>query len=153
MAGRGKPGRRGKLTPETIERLKQGLTLGLTHELACQYAGIGKTSFYDWLARGRSASSGIHRELADAVAEAEGRNAANCMAVIAKAAQEGTWQAAAWIMERRHGYRAQAHHVVSETTAEADRFEELLRDPATRELLDAAADRAASLADQPGEDG
>ena len=94
-----------KLTAETQARFLQGLKLGLTIELAANYAGVGKSTVYRWLSRGDE-EDGQYREFRDAVKEAEGICAAQCMARILKAAEGGSWQSAAWIMERRFGYSA-----------------------------------------------
>jgi hypothetical protein len=40
----------------------------------------------------------------DAVKAAEADNAARCLLCIDDAASDGTWQAAAWMLERRHRY-------------------------------------------------
>ena len=97
---------RPKLTPDVQKRICEGIELGLTHALAAQYGGVNRSSLYDWLAKGEAETKGRHRTFSDAFRAAESRGAARCMATILKASQAGTWQAAAWIMERRHGYVA-----------------------------------------------
>ena len=89
-----KPGRKTKYTPETVAKIVQAIKTGATYELAANFAGIGKTSFYDWLDK--------YPEFANAVKEAEGAGAIELLARIRKEAAEGTWQAAAWILERRY---------------------------------------------------
>lgn len=91
---RKKVGRRTKYTPETVAKLTQAIRLGMTHLLACQYAGISHDTFYTWMNK--------HPEFSDAIKEAEGEGAVELLAIIKKQAREGTWQAAAWILERRH---------------------------------------------------
>ena len=39
------------------------------------------------------------------------------LAVVAEAAQDGSWQAAAWLLERRHGYRRDATLHIDEKPA------------------------------------
>jgi hypothetical protein len=85
-----------KYTPETVERICEGIRLGLTYELAAGYAGISYATFNDWREK--------KTQFSKAVAEAEAKGAAVNMARINKEAQEGEWRAAAWIMENRHGY-------------------------------------------------
>ena len=94
-------GRRPKLTPELRETLLEGLSIGLTQKLASQRAGIGESTFYNWLAKGRAASTGQYRDLLDEVIRAEGQGAARLMAQISRQGM-ADWRAAAWILERRH---------------------------------------------------
>jgi transposase len=87
-------GRKTKYTPETVNKIVQALKMGATHELACNYAGIGVSTFHDWMS--------AKPEFSEAVKEAEGAAAVGWLAKIEKAANEGTWQAAAWKLERRY---------------------------------------------------
>jgi hypothetical protein len=86
--------RRSKYTPEVVQRVVQAIELGATYELACGYAGISHETFAQWR---RSKP-----EFLEAVKEAEGRAAVKWLAKIEQAASDGTWQAAAWKLERRH---------------------------------------------------
>lgn len=95
-----------KLTPERTRRICENLMLGLTYDLAAHASGISSCTLSRWRARGREEESGIYHEFNVSVEAAVGQNARKAMAVIAKAAKGGTWQAAAWMMERRHGYVA-----------------------------------------------
>lgn len=87
-------GRKTKYTPDTVQRITEAIRLGATYELACGYAGIGVTTFHDWL--------NAKPEFSQAIKEAEGKGAIGWLAKIEKAASEGTWQAAAWKLERRY---------------------------------------------------
>ena len=122
-----KTGRKTKLNPEIQQRVVRGLGLGLTYDHAAAYAGIDRATFYRWLARGRrdadNGEESIFREFSDAVKESEGMAAAQCMARIVKAADGGTWQASAWILERRFGYRQ--HQEVSINVDEEDSLEDI----------------------------
>lgn len=99
-----------KLTPERQELIIKALREGNYIEAACGYAGVGTSTFYEWMERGRTASRGVYAEFADAVekarAEAEMRN----VQVIQRASKD-TWQASAWWLERsfpdRWGRRVQ----------------------------------------------
>jgi hypothetical protein len=103
---------KGKLTPATTAKVVQALRLGATVELACEYAGIHRDTHYDWLARAAADDTGEspHAAYARAIEEAGSTAAVEALARIQKAAKEGTWQAAAWLLERRYGYRSQADH-------------------------------------------
>jgi len=45
----GKPGRPTVITPETIKKLESVFQLGVTDEVACDYAEIAPSTFYDHL--------------------------------------------------------------------------------------------------------
>lgn len=86
--------RKTKYTPDTVKRIVDAIRLGATHELAANYGGITSETLYTWM----RTKPEFHR----AVKDAEGAAAAHWLAVIERAAQDGTWQAAAWKLERRY---------------------------------------------------
>lgn len=87
-------GRRSKYTPDCVKRITDAIALGATYQHACNYGGITFETFNQWRA---------HRaEFSDAVKDAEGRAVIGWLAKIEKAANEGTWTAAAWKLERRY---------------------------------------------------
>ena len=97
-----------------VERLLNALKLGHFVEEACQYAGISFQTYYRWLREGADldtrAASGETltaeeekiRELCEALKGAELAGQNQALDVIRTAARNGTWQAAAWFMERRN---------------------------------------------------
>jgi hypothetical protein len=98
-----KRGRPCKLTPEVIQRLSEAIKLGATYELACNYAGVTYQTFRSWMIKGENTRrKNKFFELFKAIKEAEGEAAYKWLALIDKAAIEGSWQAAAWKLERRH---------------------------------------------------
>jgi transposase len=98
-------GRPTKLTPQTQARIVQAIVGGNDITVAAAYAGIGKTTFYEWLERGRKAKTGPFAAFADAIQKAQADAETRNVALIAKAAQDGTWTAAAWWLERKHPER------------------------------------------------
>lgn len=96
-----KPGRTTKLTPEVQERIIQALTAGNYQEVAAQYAGINPSTYYKWLheAREENASEEL-KEFLEAVEKARAQAEVRSVALIQNAANGGTWQAAAWWLER-----------------------------------------------------
>tara|TARA_R100001443_G_scaffold41757_1_gene55108 strand:+ start:942 stop:1406 length:465 start_codon:yes stop_codon:yes gene_type:complete len=111
-------GRKTKCTAKTIARVAEGMRIGMTVELAAQYGGIGKDTFYRWLKLANDPTADkVFSDFSDAIKAAEADNAARCLLVIDDAANDGSWQAAAWMLERRHKYQRQAA-VQVETTAE-----------------------------------
>ena len=93
-----------KLNKDTKARLVEGIQLGMTNKLAAQYAGISEQCFYQWRDKAK-AGNPEHVELFESLKRAEAQSAAHSLAVIKKAAQDGTWTAAAWMLERRHNFR------------------------------------------------
>lgn len=90
-----------KLNDTTKDRLVKAIRLGLTNKLAAQYAGIGESTFYLWMEKARGGDP-KYLDLLEALKRAEAQNAAECFEVIKRAAMDGTWTAAAWVLERRH---------------------------------------------------
>lgn len=95
-----KPGRPEKLTPELQQKIVDAIRMGAYIETASAYAGINKSTLYDWMKRGARAKSGKYKEFSDAIEKALAESEMRDLAVIAKASQEN-WQAAAWRLERK----------------------------------------------------
>ena len=87
-------GRPSKRTPEREARLLSALSAGNTRLHACRYAGISDETFANWQRR--------YLDFLDAVKKAEADAIVRHVANIAKAAQDGQWQASAWWLERRY---------------------------------------------------
>ena len=68
MSNRGRPS---KLTDTVKARLVQAITSGNYHDAACTYAGISPRSFYYWLEKGSTATSGEYKDFYDSIQEAE----------------------------------------------------------------------------------
>lgn len=81
-----------KYTEERTTRIIQALRAGNTRKAACHYAAVSVDAFAAWLKR--------YPEFAEAVAKAEADAEIRNVAIIQRAA-EGTWQAAAWWLERK----------------------------------------------------
>ena len=94
-------GRPSKLTLETVQKICENIRLGLRYNDAAMAAGITYETFNEWRKRGKKAKSGKYSEFSEALhlAEAEGER------LLVARIQDGArkhWQAAAWILERRH---------------------------------------------------
>jgi len=79
-------------TPKQRQRLLELLESGLPVSLAAAAAGIGRTTIYNWMQDSK---------FADLVESAQARGVAPLLERIRTAADNGQWQAAAWILERR----------------------------------------------------
>lgn len=95
-----KPGRPEKLTPELQQKIVDAIRMGAYIETAAAYAGINKSTLYDWMKRGARAKSGKYKEFSNAIEKALAESEMRDLAVIAKASREN-WQAAAWRLERK----------------------------------------------------
>lgn len=97
-----------------IKRLLDALAAGHFVDEACQYAPIHKSTYYRWIQQGEALEEKVKQggtltaeetktsELCDSLKKAEvaGQNAA--LETIREAIKGGTWQAAAWFLERRN---------------------------------------------------
>lgn len=93
-------GRPTKLNDELTDKLVDVFSRGQTSvESACAYVGIGKRTFYDWMARGRDGEEPF-AQFSHAIEKARASAVQGYLDVIHNAAQNGTWQAAAWWLER-----------------------------------------------------
>ncbi len=96
--------RRSKFNDEARRRIIQAIQTGCTYDLDAQYAGITRGTLWLWLQKGEEQKSGAYRTFLNDFKKAEARCCVGSLAIIQKAAQEGTWQAAAFLLERRFGY-------------------------------------------------
>lgn len=94
-------GRNTKLTPETQKLIVDALSVGATHRLACEYAGIVQETFYTWLEKGREGKE-PYAEFLEQVSRTQGRAAVGWLAKIEASANAGDWRAVAWKLERRY---------------------------------------------------
>lgn len=156
-----KIGRPTKLTRQRHDRIVSMIKAGSYAIVAARANGIHPATFHAWTARGRDAERGdddlclnpdeqpyadFHDDVKVAEAEAE---VASVM-LIQRTASNGTWQAAAWLLERKYSDRwGRKDHLRQEVSGpaggpvEVDAKAELLtflmgrRDPETDEVLDA----------------
>lgn len=86
------PGRKSKATDARLTALLGALRAGNTRSAASAYAEVSRTTFYRWME---------DVAIRDAVEKAEADAEVRFASQVAKAATNGTWQAAAWWLERR----------------------------------------------------
>lgn len=85
-----------KYTPETVQTICHALKLGATRTAAADYAGVSYDSFKRWF--------DTKAEFCEAVKKAEAELQLRCLARVVKAAEDGSWQAAMTLLERRFAY-------------------------------------------------
>jgi transposase len=93
--------RQTKLTAKTQEVIVSAIAAGNYMETAAQAAGIDKTTLYNWLRRGEEEPESIYSNFLHAVEKAKAEAEERDLKVITQAAHDGSWQAAAWKLERR----------------------------------------------------
>jgi hypothetical protein len=98
-------GRKSKLTEEIEKRTCNNNKLGLKYEQAALAAGTTERTLYNWKQRGEKAKSGKYFQFVQSLKKAGAEGEGVLLTRIQQEAKEGTWQAAAWILERRHPER------------------------------------------------
>lgn len=99
--------RRRKKRPSLVQdKFCEGLKLGMTIRLACKYAGIEKSTYYEWLARAAGTHSRRrtkeHADFAEAANEAEMESLAPLLERLRKATKDPAhWRSIIAILERR----------------------------------------------------
>ena len=98
----------------TVDRLLNALRLGHFVDDSCEYAGISQDSYYRWHreaaplqakydAGGKlTAEEEQIRKLSETIKQAELAGQSAALDIVRTAAANGTWQAAAWFLERRN---------------------------------------------------
>ena len=87
-------GRPSKYRPDTVAAIIAAVETGATYRHSAASVGVSERTLHDWQVR--------HPQFSQALKTAE---ASACMAAIGtirRAAEAGTWQAAAWYLERRY---------------------------------------------------
>jgi hypothetical protein len=90
-----------KLTADVQTTLVFALSEGATVEHACDYAGIHKDTFYEWLKRAEAGEAEFS-DFSDAITRARGRGIVTDLSTISKAVLAGDWKAAAWRLQHRY---------------------------------------------------
>lgn len=93
-------GRPTKLTPENQAIIIKAIGLGATYKAAANAAEVSYDSLNLWLKKGKKAKSGRYFKFYYAIKKALGDRQARWLSQIERAAENGTWQAAAWKLER-----------------------------------------------------
>ena len=92
-------------TKERHQRIVQAISLGSTRELAAKAGGLSVRTLHRWLTAAKADPDHKFRSLYDDILNAESAGAIRALESIRRAADEGKWQSAAWLLERRWGYR------------------------------------------------
>ena len=121
-------GRPTKLDAATADAIVQAVAAGMTRTHAAMKAGVSYGTLKRWLRAGRAGGDPAAVDLLDRLKRAAAEAIAKHLGNITTAADNGTWTASAWFLERTHP-----------ATYSANRKE-------VRELLKAVSDLTARLA-------
>ena len=95
-------GRPSKLTSEVQQKICDAIKRGNYYDVACEFAGIGRSTFFRWKNAGEKAKSGKYKDFWDAIKKAESEAEVMYVERIREAAEDGQWTAAAWYLERKY---------------------------------------------------
>lgn len=94
-------GRPSKLTEEVQKRIVDAIALGNYLDTAAQYGNVNPSTFHRWMERGsREDAEEPYASFYEQVEQAKAAAEVRAIARIQAAANDGTWQAAAWWLER-----------------------------------------------------
>ncbi len=95
-----------KYNTEVHHRIVQAIKLGATYDMASKAGGVTSRTLRGWLADAkRNGDDSPFHSLRQDILTADGASGINALACVQKAAKDGKWQAAAWLLERKHGFR------------------------------------------------
>jgi hypothetical protein len=98
-----------KLNKELIEKAHNLISEGHYAVVVCTYLGIDESTFYKWINKAKqdieANKKSIYVEFFQSINEAEAKAEMRHLKNIAKSANDGTWQASAWLLERKHKNR------------------------------------------------
>jgi hypothetical protein len=102
MKKRGRPTRQSE---ETQARICRVVAFGNSVECGAALSGVGRRTVFIWILRGEKEHRGPYHAFAVAYRKAQAAAEVRDVAAIRAAALAGTWQASAWLLERRHPER------------------------------------------------
>jgi len=99
-------GRKTKLNQMLVNDAQTAASMGLSMNLISDYLGIPVSTMYDWISRGAERPGSIYEKFSEALSRGRSQCAIRNMKRIQDAG-ESDWRAAAWVMEKRFGFRTQ----------------------------------------------
>lgn len=98
-----KRGTKSKFTKARKDRILQAIGAGCSYEMAADYAGITRQTLWAWMKKGEEGKDKNYLTFLNDIKSAEVEGAMSNLGTIQDASKKD-WKAAAWILERRHGY-------------------------------------------------
>jgi transposase len=94
-------GRPTKLTPEKHDKIVELVRAGNYVDTASAVAGVAEQTFYVWMSKGEGEKArSPYKEFREAITAARAEAEARMVLVVQRAANDGSWQAASWYLER-----------------------------------------------------
>ena len=147
MASNGRPT---KLTPAVHDAIVGMTREGNYAEVSAQAAGISGPTFWRWMKRGEEEPGSIYERFREDILKARAEAENEAIKIIKGAALDGTWQAAAWYLERSKPERWRLRQTTEMTGKDGGPIEQKITgDEARREvsaLIDELAERRARKA-------
>lgn len=98
-------GRHIKLTGELIKKMGKYTEIGIYISTICRCFGIGRTTYYRWIKRGRRDEEmerdSLFLEFWNTIKRAEAKAELDILATVMAEAYRGNWKVAMWFLERR----------------------------------------------------
>lgn len=139
---------RSKLTPELTKRFAEAVEKGHPYSSACDLLHVPYATFKQWVARGEGTherpATEAHVAFVSAIKEAKAKREARWEGVIEEAALGGTWQAAAWLLERTNRKEFGRHESVEMTGKDGGPVEQRITGDKQREQVTALIDELAA---------
>lgn len=141
-------GRPTKLTPDRQKEICDRVRNGVAGEVAAVASGVNRSTFYMWKQKGERGDK-PYCDFLDEVKKAEAEAEERAVKIIVKAALDGTWQASAWFLERKHADRWAKQKEKEVTLGEA--LDTIINEVAqgNREVLQAILQAMDAKADKP----
>ena len=136
-------GRPTKLTPEVEEKIVSLVRAGNYPEVAAQAAGIDPRTYYRWMEKGENGTA-PYGQFRHAVKEAQAAAESHAVTIIRKAAMDGSWQAAAWFLERSKAERWRRKENVELTGKDGGPVEQRITGDTEREKVTSMIDELAA---------
>lgn len=138
-----------KLTPELTKRFAEAVEKGHPYSSACDLLGIGESTFRTWVMQGEGThpdrpQTPAHVTFVTAIKEAKAKRESRWQGVIEDAALGGTWQAAAWLLERTNRKEFGRHESVEMTGKDGGPVEQRITGDKQREQVTALIDELAA---------
>jgi len=106
LGNSGRPsGRPTKCTPKAIVDAERIQSLGATDIITAEYIGVSTSCFYEWIQKGERDPDSVYGHFAEAIKKGRSQSGIINLQAVQAAVRKGQWTAAAWLLERRHGYR------------------------------------------------
>ena len=98
-------GRPTKCTTQAILDAERIQKLGATDTMTAEYLNISRSTFKEWMRKGGIEPDSVYGHFRAAVKKGRSQGGILNLATVQAASRAGQWQAAAWLLERRYGYR------------------------------------------------